>query len=239
MPSRSIDQIEFEKLVQPLIGLEVSLPWKGYGTAIFLELGELTPHPFRDGSPGPGSGQANIGIEWDWRVETRTEVVYGSSGSRREMTRGIATLQGSRVTALSVTAGIPELRVTFSNGYWLRTMVMRSVEPQWRIRLPDGLWLHVMEGQVVLDRGDQVQGLSEEKEEVADAADATAARWGKPRLEPAPGNCRDCHSFIYLDGDFALSDYGCCTLQDGPFEGRAVNVGSGCPRFQPWQTGDD
>ena len=33
----------FQELVQPLIGLTVSLPWKGYGSAIFLELGALAP----------------------------------------------------------------------------------------------------------------------------------------------------------------------------------------------------
>jgi hypothetical protein len=188
---------EFDDLARPLIGLEVSLPWKGYGTAIFLELGTLTPTSYhrRDGSRSHDRGQACIGIEWDWRVETRTEVAY--------------------MTFLSITKGIPELRMAFSNGYRLRTMAMTCGDPRWRIRLPDERWLRAEEGLVHLGLG-EAEGLSEEEEAVAATAEATAARWGTPRLEPAPGNCRECRFFVRLDGDFSLLSYGCCTAQEGP-----------------------
>lgn len=236
MPSESTGKESLGDILRSLIGLEVSLPWKGYGTAIFLELGALTPasNHRRDGS----LGEACIGIEWDWRVESETAVAYGSSDSRRKIADGIATLQGTRVTSVQIMKGIPDLRVTFSNGQRLRTMVMRGDDPQWRIRLPDQQWLWAEDGEVHLGPG-EAEGLSEEEEEVAAAAAVTATRWGSPRLEPAPGNCRDCRSFVHLDGHFALLDYGCCTAPDGPFEGRAVNASSGCPKFQPWQTGND
>ena len=46
---------EFQALVHPLIGLPVALPWKGYGSAIFLELGRLAPLLGSPGAPGDGT----------------------------------------------------------------------------------------------------------------------------------------------------------------------------------------
>ncbi len=34
---------EFQAFVRPLVGLAVAFPRKGYGSAIFLELGQLSP----------------------------------------------------------------------------------------------------------------------------------------------------------------------------------------------------
>lgn len=47
---------EANHLLQPLAGLPVSLPWKGYGSAIFLELGEMAPlqHARRRGARASG-----------------------------------------------------------------------------------------------------------------------------------------------------------------------------------------
>ena len=120
MQPGSIAKENSGNFLSPLIGLEVSRPWKGYGTAIFLELGTLTLDPdsrLREYH----RGEACIGIEWDWRVESETAVAYGSSDSRGKMAEGIATLQGTRVTSIQVMRGIPELRVTFSNGQRLRS----------------------------------------------------------------------------------------------------------------------
>jgi len=230
MPSKSIGKEEFEKLVSPLIGLEISHPWRSVGTAIFLELGSLTPNfHTRTGRRLNDSGEACIMIEWDWRVETRTEVAFGSSDSRGTIVRGIATLQGCRVNSITLVGRIPELRMEFSNGNWLRTMIMTGGDPQWSIRLPDGQWLGVAGGRVTLNC-EAYEPTEEEKEAVA-TAEATVARWGIPRLEPAPGNCRDCRFFSYVS-DFAILEYGCCTAPGSPFDGRAVHFRSGCPQFQ-------
>ncbi|WP_035612695.1 DUF3027 domain-containing protein [Haloferula sp. BvORR071] len=227
MAEELVGEEEFEALVRPLIGLEVSLLWKGYGTAIFLELGVLGP-PSRPG--GRGNGEACIAIEEDWRVETQRAVAFGSSDSRGEIAAGIASLQGSLMTAISFAGRIRELLVEFSNGQGLRTMVMTRRDPEWSIRLPDGRWLGVEAGRITLDHG-EAKGLSSVETTVSEGADAIAARWGIPRLEPAPGKCRDCRSFVHLDGDFALLDYGCCTATGGPFDGKVVHIRSGCPEF--------
>ena len=54
---------EFQALIAPLLGMPISHPWKGYGSAIFLELGAL------DEAKNNSNGEACICVEWDWRVE--------------------------------------------------------------------------------------------------------------------------------------------------------------------------
>src|SRR5438876_852462 len=78
---------EFQELIQPLLGLTVSLPWKGYGSAIFLELGSLAP--LESQRRHHNKGEACVSVEWDWRVEAEAEVLYGSSNSRPKIEAGI------------------------------------------------------------------------------------------------------------------------------------------------------
>lgn len=43
MARSSISLVEANKLLRSVFDLPVSLPWKGHGSAIFLELGNLAP----------------------------------------------------------------------------------------------------------------------------------------------------------------------------------------------------
>jgi hypothetical protein len=69
--SRPMD--EFQALIRPLIGLAVALPWKGYGSAIFLELGRLSPRDSQRQHYSQGEGC--ISIEGNWRVECGISVL--------------------------------------------------------------------------------------------------------------------------------------------------------------------
>lgn len=219
---------EFREVALPLVGLPVSLPWKGCGMAIFLELGALTAaqrpqHHER--------GQACIAVDWDWRVEGESKVLYGSSSSGPRLEAGLRSLLGARVEALAVEGRVPELVVDFSNGQCLRSMAMVSGDPEWSIHLPDGSSVRVRDSQLV--RGDPEPPHEDEGVVQAAIANArrTAARWGTPIVEPRVGSCADCASFVRIDGEFDLLDYGCCSAPASPFDGRVVSKWSGCPAF--------
>ncbi|WP_367874421.1 hypothetical protein [Luteolibacter sp. Populi] len=140
----------FDNLVRPLAGLEVSLPWKGAGTAVFLGLGAITPpvDPRRK-----GRGEATIKIEWDWRIEDRARVVCGSVNDEKEILAGIAALEGAKIRSIVVIGEIPELRVEFTDGRCLRSIVLFDDDPQWSIRLPEGRWISAKDGQVGVGDG--------------------------------------------------------------------------------------
>lgn len=217
---------DIRSLLQFLVGLTVSLPWKGYGSAIFLELGQLTPVVYKKSQHE--KGEACIEIEWNWRVEEGASVLYGSSNSRPEIASGISSLQGTRIQSLEVIGDVPELAVRFSNGQCLRSMVMITGEPMWSIKLPGGRWVRVEGGVARFE--DEIPEQAQEEELFA-LEEKTAARWGVPQAEPKPGRCADCVWFVPLDGDAHLLDYGVCASSASPFDGRAVNVASGCPAF--------
>ena len=217
---------EIQSLLQSLVGLTVSLPWKGYGSALFLELGQLTPVVYRRYQHE--KGEACIEVEWDWRVEEGARVLYGSSNSRPEIASGIGSLQGTRIESIDVVGDVPELVIRFSNGQCLRSMVMLTGEPMWSIRLPDGRWVRVEGGRVRFEA--EIPEPAREEGLFA-VEEKTAARWGVPQAEPKPGRCADCVWYVRLDGDADLLDYGVCASSASPLDGRVVNLDSGCPAF--------
>lgn len=217
----------FVDLVQPLIGLPVALPWKGYGSTIVLELGQLQPLESRRSRHQ--RGQACISVDWDWRVESGASILYGSSCSRPEINKGIATLQNATIESLSLVGNVPELIVQFSNGHCLRSMCMVDGGPEWTIRLDENSWMSIKDGELIV--GDGTPEVTEQEEEPFALEMKTALRWGVPRAEPAGGNCRDCTWFVHVDGDANLLDYGVCVESTSPFDGRVVSVSSGCPSF--------
>jgi hypothetical protein len=210
-----------------MVGLTVSLPWKGYGSAIFFELGRLTPptSPRRH----HGRGEACIEVEWDWRIEAGSEILYGSSSSGPEIESGINSLRDATIVAIALSGQVPELTVKFSNGHCLRSMSMVAGDPQWSVKLIDGRWAYSKDGTLLVGTGGS--SLTAEEESAAAIAERTAKRWGVPASEPKGGFCSDCQSFVSIDGDFSLLDYGVCIRDAGPFDGRVVNCGSGCPQF--------
>jgi Protein of unknown function (DUF3027) len=216
----------FASYVRVLSGMEVSLPWKGYGSAIFLELGRLSLQEGRHHE----RGEAAIFVEWDWRVENGKTVLYGSSQSRPKIEKGIANLKGTKIEQISAVGSVPELVINFSNGQCLKSMVMTSGDPQWNIRLPNGTWLSCERGRLYAGDG-SASGTSAEEAAMFDRAETIARRWGTPVSEPIRGNCADCKWFVRIDGDGSLLDFGVCANSASPFDGRAVNCSSGCPAF--------
>jgi len=133
------DRSEFERLITPLIGLPVNWPWRGYGSAIFLELGALRRTPRK--SPRGGhrlDGQATIMIEWDWRVENPCWIEFGSSSYDKELDAGLKTLQRHRIEAITFRGRIPELVITFDDDRRLLSFMTNPARPVWCVFLPDG-----------------------------------------------------------------------------------------------------
>lgn len=227
MSRNALPVSEFQTLVEPLVGLPVSLPWKGNGSTIFLELGELS-------QPGPrrihAKGEACIWIDWDWRVESASSVLYGSSNSGPDIQSGILGLKGTTLRSLAVVGQVPELVAGFSNHHRLCSMAMHAGDPEWSIRLPDRRWIHGRNGAVTVGDAERLANTDEEQN-TSDLSKRTTTRWGVPVTEPKLGDCADCSSFVRLEGDFYFLDYGVCAASGGPFDGHAVNLRSGCPCF--------
>ena len=188
MSRTSLTLTEANSLVQALVGLSVSLPWNGYGSAIALELGNLEPPK----SSGYHSrGDACIFIEWDWRVEEGSTIQYGSSNSRLDIKRGLEGLRESSIDKLSIHGEVPELCIEFSNAQRLMTAAMVTGDPEWSIKLPNKTWLSCERGVIYVGDGSGTETTLEEKATI-EHAEQTAERWGLPMAEPIEGRCGSC-----------------------------------------------
>jgi len=216
-------------LTRPLTGLPVSIARQVADGALVIDLGLLTP------AAGPRRylrGEASIVLQGDWRFETDSGVVFGSSSSEAFIYGQLMSLIGQTVVRISMAEGIPELVLELSGGLRARSFACIEGSPRWSLCLGDGSWL-LCDGSALRHdparRGD-VPVLSElEEVELAHSEDA-ARRWGE-RVSTAAGCCKDCSHFVRLDGFAKFRDYGVCSSPRSLLDGRVVSLRSGCAAF--------
>ena len=136
-----IPKDKFDKLVQPLIGLEVTRVWRGFGTALFVELGKLSKKSYRLKSGKRKSflvGQYSIFVGWDWRVEHSKSIYFGSWSTDKCINKRYSQLNGKFVSAIYYEGRLPELVVELSDRLWIHSFHVSSTsdtQPTWYIDL--------------------------------------------------------------------------------------------------------
>ena len=153
--SRQVITLEqFADLTASLVGLPVSSAWRGYGSALFFELGELRP------AEPPGRherGEAHVMIQWSWRIERARSIEVGSWSTDARIDAGIKRLTGPHVTSLAVDGRLPELIVALSDGRWVRSFMTAEGQPQWVVFLQDESWVTVEGGSLIHDTQNQTR----------------------------------------------------------------------------------
>jgi hypothetical protein len=132
--------------------LTVAHTWRGYGSAIFLEFGSLSPRVRHDGSPGQPNGTFGAMIEWHWRIESENAIICGSSSDDAVMEAGLSALRGTTATAIETFGMLPELAIGLSNGYRVLSFMTAEGDPRWTLfdrRSPVTRWLHVRDARLV------------------------------------------------------------------------------------------
>jgi len=154
MTAKTPAKVDFDEFTAPLIGLPVSLIWRGYGSAIFLEFGPLNEgRKRRNGSIGNPKGEWTLMIEWGWRIEGKRRIWCGSWSDEERWPRALGCLQGKTITSLQLFDRIPEIDIGLSNGLHLLSMMTGEGDPQWGLgrRVPHGsTWLSVKSSRLVL-----------------------------------------------------------------------------------------
>ena len=106
-------------MTRPLLGQTISRTWRGYGSAIFLEIGELTEYELKRRNADVIvrlRGEVTLMIEWSWRVEKVRSIAFGSWNSKRQIESGIEKLQGTEIESIELEGRLPEIVVGLSNG---------------------------------------------------------------------------------------------------------------------------
>jgi hypothetical protein len=152
---RTLD-LQFEDFAIPLIGLPVSRSWRGYGSAIFLEFGRLSPPSWlrRDGSPGEPEGEMGLMIEWSWRFEGRRSILCGSWSDEERWPRALACLTWASVAGASLFGRLPEIDVALTGGLHVVSLMTAQGDPAWTLfdrRDGEARWIGVRSGRLLAE----------------------------------------------------------------------------------------
>jgi hypothetical protein len=140
-----ISRQRFATLTEAASGLDVGHTWRGYGSAIFLEIGRLRQGK-RANNP---RGEFSIMLEWSWRVESSRRIVFGSWSGDRKIAAGLRSLVGRAVARMSVEGRLPELVVELAGPRRVHSFMIAEGQPRWTVFLPDDSWVMVERGVLI------------------------------------------------------------------------------------------
>lgn len=146
----------FHQFAASIIGLPISHVWRGYGSALFIELGKTTPVARRNGSPGNPDGEVSLGIEWNWRIEDQTAIRCGSWSEEDLWEPAFDMLRDGHVARCELFGLLPEVMLTTDSGLRLLTFSTTDGQPQWHLvdhRNGPARWFTVRDGSLHLSDG--------------------------------------------------------------------------------------
>ena len=137
---------------EAVTGKTISHVWRGYGSALFLEFGELTPQTSHDGRDLDPSGHITLMIEWSWRISTENSILAGSWSDEETWPDIFQDLVGSTLEAIELFGELPEVRLTLSSGHRVVSFMTSDGQPEWALisRQPDLGSLSVEAGTLVV-----------------------------------------------------------------------------------------
>ncbi|MEP3478456.1 MAG: hypothetical protein ABJZ55_04355 [Fuerstiella sp.] len=125
---------EFENFQAALATMPLSLLWRGYGSAIFLEFGRLKPAgQRRDGSERNATGEFSVGIEWSWRIEDNSSIVCGSWSDGEKWEAAFDLVRNQKLQQITTYARLPELDLQFANNHHVLSFNTTDEQPDWFI----------------------------------------------------------------------------------------------------------
>ncbi len=129
-------QTKIETYLDQCKGKKINKVWKGYGSALFLELGRLKSE-FSSSGKKYVLGQISIDIVWEWRIEKIRSIHVGSADTARRNLNQIPILKGKQIQEITLAGRLPELNLVLSNNLWISTCTHWQGQPEWGIRFND------------------------------------------------------------------------------------------------------
>jgi hypothetical protein len=145
----------FEAMAASLSGQPISYLWRGYGSAVFIEFGNLTPRTNRDGFPGI-EGEVSLGVEWSWRIEDDASILCGSWSEEELWEPTFAQIRNTRVEGLKLFGRLPEVELSTNQSVRLVSFSTTDGQPQWHLvdrRKNPAHWFSVRQGRLNLGDG--------------------------------------------------------------------------------------
>jgi hypothetical protein len=132
MKGTKITRNEIDAVFASLTGLPVSRVWRGYGTAVFFEIGALQPHTTRKGKDSP-RGEISLMIEWSWRVEKARSIWFGAFSTQKKIDARLSQLVGHTIEVATLEGRLPEISLELSDELWFRSFMCEQGTQEWVI----------------------------------------------------------------------------------------------------------
>lgn len=132
MKGTRITRNEIDAVVTSLKGFPVSRVWRGYGSAVFFEIGALRAYTTRNGKDSP-KGEITLMIEWSWRVEKARSIWFGAFSSQKKMDARLPQLVGRNIEVATLEGRLPELSLSLSGELWFRSFMCEQGAQEWVI----------------------------------------------------------------------------------------------------------
>ena len=117
-----------------LVGLPLSHLWRGYGSAIFLEFGRLTPRVRPSGEAGNNPhGEFGLMIQWSWRIENMTSILCGSWSEETLWEPTFDLLRNKTVVDTSMVGRLPEISLALTDGLYVSSFMTAEGDPGWTL----------------------------------------------------------------------------------------------------------
>ena len=240
MRHQTISTESFHELVSNLIGATIESTENSYGSAIYLKLGERhsKAHDQVECSQPRSEPAASVNLYWDWRLESGSRILCGSSNRRGVIKRELQSLVGLMVSEFVLEQFVPDLTVVFSNGWRLRSMALVRGDAQWLIRLQDRSNLMAKDGAMVHMEEHVSDDWHPDPKVDYEAELSVVAnnRWSARNVFSAKGRCKDCSFFVPLDAGAAFLWYGACACGESSNDGWVIHQQAGCDSFSRIQS---
>jgi hypothetical protein len=148
-----VTQSEIDAYLARCRGKAVTRVWKGYGSALFLELGRLSKMTSPKGKSLGAHGQITLALTFEWRIERPRSILVGSADTAQRILNQIPILKGTRLNDVTLAGRLPELELVLSDNLWLKTSTQWKGQPEWAISFyEDNASMFVERGHVVLHK---------------------------------------------------------------------------------------
>jgi hypothetical protein len=106
--------------------MRLSNVWRGFGSTLFLEFGELT----RKYDCHHAKGEISAMIPWNWRIEHGSAIICGSD-FEEPWAPTFERLVGTTVHDVTTFGRLPELYVSLSDQYHVASFMTGKGDPTW------------------------------------------------------------------------------------------------------------
>ena len=226
-----------QKLVEVfdnIIGLTCCQIRVGFAGILVIGFGDLIEYdtPKLQGKyHGAWEIRTNTG---SWRVSNRIDgqVLVGSSDDETYAESLLPKVQGSTLENVVWNRKNSDITISLSQNIDIEIVETSSTDYSWEMNNSEYYWEIGPKQSYRKIRGDHTSGISREDEGFMAYAQSCVARWKK--LIPKSieiGQCRHCLYYRPLEGKYDFWDFGVCSHPQSTFDGKIVEIVSGCEKF--------